>query len=163
RDEAGLGSEVEDGIFWRGTTGGVRKRMTWRQFILALGLHTKQEMAEAGFGAYWAGSDRLIPNKGDLRDYWMDISSNRDFLGPTPSYVFIRDPVKRLCHMMIVYSISEGRKSRAMLSGGHFIRRLAMHFGLETPHLHEVAEEVAWEIPTPSQAPPPPPQPRTMS
>ncbi|GJS67177.1 hypothetical protein Tco_0681741 [Tanacetum coccineum] len=49
--------------------GGARRRMTWRQFILALGLHTKQEMAEAGFGAYWAGSDRLIPDKGDLRDY----------------------------------------------------------------------------------------------
>ncbi|GJX67439.1 hypothetical protein Tco_0303166 [Tanacetum coccineum] len=49
--------------------GGVRRRMTWRQFILALGLHTEQEMAEAGFGAYWDGSDRFIPDKGDLRDY----------------------------------------------------------------------------------------------
>nr|GEV16344.1 reverse transcriptase domain-containing protein [Tanacetum cinerariifolium] len=33
--------------------GGARHRMTWRQFILALGLHTDEEMAEAGFGAYW--------------------------------------------------------------------------------------------------------------
>ncbi|GJY84386.1 hypothetical protein Tco_0497762 [Tanacetum coccineum] len=32
--------------------GGVRRRVTWRQFILALGLHTEQEMTEAGFGAY---------------------------------------------------------------------------------------------------------------
>ncbi|GJS57887.1 hypothetical protein Tco_0652671 [Tanacetum coccineum] len=32
--------------------GGVRRRMTWRQFILALGLLTEMEMAEAGFGAY---------------------------------------------------------------------------------------------------------------
>ncbi|GJZ58534.1 hypothetical protein Tco_0614028 [Tanacetum coccineum] len=32
--------------------GRVRKTMTWRHFILALGLHTEQEMAEAGFGAY---------------------------------------------------------------------------------------------------------------
>ncbi|GJW70594.1 hypothetical protein Tco_0127511, partial [Tanacetum coccineum] len=86
--------------------GGVRKRMTWSLFILALGLHTEQEMAEAGFGAYWAGSDRFIPDKGDLRDYWMKISSDRDFLGPSPSYVLIRDPVRRLCHMMIAYSIS---------------------------------------------------------
>ncbi|GKG32420.1 hypothetical protein Tco_0429930, partial [Tanacetum coccineum] len=74
RDEVGSGSEVEDGIFWRGAIGihemsytemgldvtntlcfqlgGIRRRMTWRQFILALGLHTEQEMAEAGFGAY---------------------------------------------------------------------------------------------------------------
>nr|GEX08176.1 hypothetical protein [Tanacetum cinerariifolium] len=50
----------------------------------------------------------------------------RDFLRPAPSYVFIRDPVRRLCHRMIVYNISgrgaipvrhaEGRKSGARLS-----------------------------------------------
>ncbi|GJW24442.1 hypothetical protein Tco_0038253 [Tanacetum coccineum] len=51
-------------------------------------------------------SDRLIPNKGDLRDYWIEISYDRDFLGPTPSYVLIRDPVRRLCHRMTTYSIS---------------------------------------------------------
>nr|GEV86996.1 hypothetical protein [Tanacetum cinerariifolium] len=73
--------------------GGVRRRMTWRKFILALGLHTEHEMAEAGFKAYWAGSERLILNKGDLRDYYVEISSERDLLGPTPSYVYIRDPV----------------------------------------------------------------------
>ncbi|GKG22704.1 hypothetical protein Tco_0388007, partial [Tanacetum coccineum] len=86
--------------------GGVRRRITWRQFILALGLHTELEMAEAGFGAYWAGSDRLIPDKGDLREYWLKISSGRDFLGLAPSYVLIRDPVKRIYHRMIAYSIS---------------------------------------------------------
>ncbi|GKC68206.1 hypothetical protein Tco_1100804, partial [Tanacetum coccineum] len=62
----------------------VRRRMTWRRFILALGLHTEQEMAEAG-----------------------------DFLGPAPSYVLIQDPVRRLCHKMIAYSISgRGRHLR---------------------------------------------------
>ncbi|GJV73412.1 retrovirus-related pol polyprotein from transposon TNT 1-94 [Tanacetum coccineum] len=69
--------------------GGARRNKIWRQFILALGLHNKQEMAEAGFGAYWDGSERLIPDKGDLRDYWIEISSDRDFLGPVPSYVLI--------------------------------------------------------------------------
>ncbi|GKD98257.1 hypothetical protein Tco_1382154 [Tanacetum coccineum] len=163
--------------------GGVRRRMTWRQFILALGLHTEQEMEEARFGAYWAGSDRLIPDKGDLRDYWMEISSDRDFLGSAPSYVLIRDPY--------LFRHAEGRKSEARLSGGHFIRRLAMHFGLvsdeglrglqglerqqatavgalEADKFGQAAEEVAPEIPAPTlaQAPPPPPpalQPRTMS
>ncbi|GJY85262.1 hypothetical protein Tco_0499288 [Tanacetum coccineum] len=124
--------------------GGVRRRMTWMQFILALGLHSKEEMAEPGFVAYWAGSERVIPDKGDLRDYWIEISSDRDFLGPAPSYIHIRDLVRRLCHRMIVCSISgrgqgaekylfhhaEGRKSRAWLFGGHFIGRLAAHFGL---------------------------------
>ncbi|GJR58787.1 hypothetical protein Tco_1500949 [Tanacetum coccineum] len=115
--------------------GGVRRRMTWRQFILALGLHSEEEMAEPGFGAYWAGSERVIPNKGDIRDYWIEISSDRDFLGPAPSYVHIRDPVRRLCHRMIACSISgrgqgRRRKSRARLFRGHFIGRLAAHFGL---------------------------------
>ncbi|GKA26544.1 hypothetical protein Tco_0712653 [Tanacetum coccineum] len=69
-----------------------------------------------GFGAYW------------------------DFLRGAPSYTYIRDPVRRLCHRLIFYSISgrgrhlkryaKGRKSDARLSGGHFIRRLAQYFGL---------------------------------
>ncbi|GKD92342.1 hypothetical protein Tco_1372179 [Tanacetum coccineum] len=49
--------------------GGARRRMSWREFILALGLHTDEEMQTAGFGAYWADSARQIPDKGDPRDY----------------------------------------------------------------------------------------------
>ncbi|GJU13356.1 hypothetical protein Tco_1135752 [Tanacetum coccineum] len=66
------------------TLGRARRRMTWRQFILALGLHTSDEMVKDGFEAYWLGSERVIPDKGDLRDYWIEISSDRDFLGPAP-------------------------------------------------------------------------------
>ncbi|GJZ77093.1 hypothetical protein Tco_0641765 [Tanacetum coccineum] len=62
-----MGLDVVDKLCFQ--LGGVRRRITWRQFILALGLHTEQEMVEVGFGAYWDGSDRLIPDKGDLRDY----------------------------------------------------------------------------------------------
>nr|GEU41168.1 reverse transcriptase domain-containing protein [Tanacetum cinerariifolium] len=69
-------------------------------------LFETSEMSEAGFGAYWSGSERVIPDTGDLMDYWMEISSNMDFLGPAPSYVFIQDPVRRLCHKMIGCSIS---------------------------------------------------------
>ncbi|GKC44249.1 hypothetical protein Tco_1061971 [Tanacetum coccineum] len=54
---------------------------------------------------YWEGSARQIPNKGDLRDYWMEISSAGDFLGTAPSYTLIRDPILRLCHRLIAYSI----------------------------------------------------------
>nr|GEU33643.1 hypothetical protein [Tanacetum cinerariifolium] len=85
--------------------GGARRRMTWRQFILALGLHSEEEMAEPGFGAYWSGNERVVPDKGDLRDYWIEISSDGDFLGSAPSYVHIGDPVRRLCHKMIACSI----------------------------------------------------------
>ncbi|GKE50388.1 hypothetical protein Tco_1481646 [Tanacetum coccineum] len=82
------------------------------------------EMEEAGFGAYWAGSDRVIPDKGDLRDYWIKISSDRDFLGPAPSYVLIRDPVRRLCHRMIAYIISgRGQACRGEEEQGQVVRR----------------------------------------
>ncbi|GKA70231.1 hypothetical protein Tco_0776295 [Tanacetum coccineum] len=99
--------------------GGARRRITWRQFIMALGLHTAEEMAEDGFQKYW------------------------DFLGSVPSYVYIRDPVRRICHRMIFCNISgkgqapekvtgmlrEGRVELG-LSGGYFIGRLAAYFGL---------------------------------
>ncbi|GJU50370.1 hypothetical protein Tco_1219925 [Tanacetum coccineum] len=115
---------------------GVRRRMTLRQFILALGLHTELEMVEAGFGAYWAGSDRLIPDKGDLRDYWMEISSDRDFLGPAPSYVLIRDPVRRLCHRMIAYSISGRGHAPEKVTGIDLIYLCSMDRGtINVPHL----------------------------
>ncbi|GJY68451.1 hypothetical protein Tco_0471433, partial [Tanacetum coccineum] len=91
-DEMGL--DVAHTLFFQ--LGGVRCSMTWRQFILALGLHTAEEMAEDGFGAYWLGSERLIPDKGDLSDYSVEISSGRDFLRGAPSYTYIRDPVRRL-------------------------------------------------------------------
>nr|GEY03126.1 hypothetical protein [Tanacetum cinerariifolium] len=139
-------------------------------------------MAEAGFRAYWVGSDRFIPDKG----YWIEISSGRDFLGPAPSYVLIQDPVRRLCHRMIAYSISSigqapgkvtgidlfylhsmdhgtinvshllaqylfrhanGRKSGARLSGGHFIGRLAMHFGLVSDEGLRGLQVVTTELP----------------
>ncbi|GJW16705.1 hypothetical protein Tco_0024141 [Tanacetum coccineum] len=114
-------------------------------------------------------SERAIPDKGDLSDYWVKISSDRGFLRGAPSYTYMRDPIWRLCHRLISYSISRrgrapkkvtatnlfylwstdrgaanvlyllawylfrhagGRKSSSRLSGGHFIGRLAHHFGL---------------------------------
>ncbi|GJY81981.1 ribonuclease H-like domain-containing protein [Tanacetum coccineum] len=141
--DAEMGLDVVDTLCFQ--LRGSRRRMMWRQFILALGLHTKQEMAEAGFGAYWAGSDRLIPDKGDLRDYWMKISSDKDFLGLAPSYApenvsgvdlfYLRSMDRgttNVPHLLAQYLFrnAEGRKTGARLSGGHFIRGLAMHFRL---------------------------------
>ncbi|GKF41269.1 hypothetical protein Tco_0124611, partial [Tanacetum coccineum] len=54
---------------------------------------------------YWSESERINPVKGGLRDYWRDISTDGDFLGPPPSYTLIRDPVLRLCHRMMAHSI----------------------------------------------------------
>ncbi|GJV02648.1 hypothetical protein Tco_1336217 [Tanacetum coccineum] len=103
------GSKVEDGIFWRGAIG------VHEMSDIEMGLDVAdtlcfqlggQEMEKARFGAYWDGSDILIPDKGDLRDYWIEISSDRNFMGPAPFYVLIQGPVRRLCHKMIAYSVS---------------------------------------------------------
>ncbi|GKB25457.1 hypothetical protein Tco_0864858 [Tanacetum coccineum] len=97
-------------------------------------------MSDTEMGLDVDGSDRLIPDKGDLRDYWIEISSDRDLFGLAPSYVLIRDPVRRLMdrgttnvpHLLAQYLFrhDEGRKSYARLSEGYFIRCLAMLFGL---------------------------------
>ncbi|GKC83791.1 hypothetical protein Tco_1139508 [Tanacetum coccineum] len=61
--------------------------------------------------AQGANSAKQIPNKGDLRDYWIRISFAGDFLGIAPSYTAIRDPILRLCHRLIACSIA--RRSHA--------------------------------------------------
>ncbi|GJX96981.1 hypothetical protein Tco_0352779 [Tanacetum coccineum] len=77
-----------------------------RQFILALGLYVGEEMESLGFAWYWSECGRMIPGKGDLHDYWRDISTDGDFLGPPPFYTLNKDPVLRLCHRMIAHSIA---------------------------------------------------------
>ncbi|GJR06722.1 hypothetical protein Tco_0529706 [Tanacetum coccineum] len=165
-------SDIEMGLYVANTLcfqlARARHRMTWRQFILALGLHTKEEMVEAGFGAYWSGSERVIPDKGDLRDYWMEISSDRDFLGLAPSYVFIRDPMRRLCHRIIaciIYGRGQAPEKAWVAPGPE--RQQAATVGV--PRATEdalVADQGTQAIPAPVQAHQPPlpaPQHRTMS
>ncbi|GKB84893.1 hypothetical protein Tco_0957165 [Tanacetum coccineum] len=48
----------------------------------------------------------MILGKGDLHDYWRDISTDGDFLGLPPSYTLIKDLVLRLCHRMMAHSIA---------------------------------------------------------
>ncbi|GKC54340.1 hypothetical protein Tco_1077085, partial [Tanacetum coccineum] len=76
------------------------------EFILALGLHTGEEKESLGFARYWSESERMNPEKGGLHDYWRDISTDGDFLGPPPSYTLIRDPFLRLCHRMMAHGIA---------------------------------------------------------
>ncbi|GKC71055.1 hypothetical protein Tco_1116938 [Tanacetum coccineum] len=63
-------------------------------------------MQTVRFGEYWAESTRQIPDKGELRDYWIGISSARDFLGTTLSCITIRDLILRLYHRLIACSIA---------------------------------------------------------
>ncbi|GKD12837.1 hypothetical protein Tco_1197244, partial [Tanacetum coccineum] len=85
--------------------GGDRRRISWRQFILALGLHIAEEIQIDGFGLYWAENVRQIPDKGNLSAYWIGISSVGYFLGTPPSYTLIKDLMLRLCHRLTACSI----------------------------------------------------------
>ncbi|GJW81400.1 hypothetical protein Tco_0145375 [Tanacetum coccineum] len=133
-------------------------------------LHTDDEMQTLRFCAYWAKSARQIPDKGDMRDYWISISSAGVFLGTTPSYTAIRDPILRLYHRLIACSIA-GRsqaleKSGALISGGQFVARLAKHFRLLTKERLRGLTVIAPELPIIDMAklapPPPPAVARTM-
>ncbi|GKE52031.1 hypothetical protein Tco_1487187, partial [Tanacetum coccineum] len=62
--------------------GGARRHLSWRQFIVALGLHTGEEMESLG------------------------ISPAGNFLSTTSSYTMIQDPILRLCHRLIACSIA---------------------------------------------------------
>ncbi|GJY11302.1 hypothetical protein Tco_0379487 [Tanacetum coccineum] len=105
-------------------------------------------------------SERVIPDKGDLSDYLVKISSGRDFLRCAPSYTYIRDSVRRLRHNMdrgtanvpyllaqYMFKHAEGRKSGARLSRGHFIGHLAHHFGLLSDDVLSGLSVVTREIP----------------
>ncbi|GKE11713.1 hypothetical protein Tco_1415264 [Tanacetum coccineum] len=139
--------------------GGARRRISWRQFILSLGLHTNEEIQTAGFSTYWAD---------------------------TLSYTAIWDPILRLCHRLIACSIAErsqtpekvtvidlfylrgmdvdsinvpyllarylrlfaaGRKSGAYIFRGQFVARLAEHFGLLTVEILGELMVISPELP----------------
>ncbi|GKC43744.1 hypothetical protein Tco_1061466 [Tanacetum coccineum] len=79
-------------------------------------------------------SERMINGKGDLHDYWRDISIDGDFLGPPPSYTLIRDSVLRLCHRMMAHNIA-GRSQAP-----------EKHFGLLTTEILGGLTVIALEL-----------------
>nr|GEZ98820.1 hypothetical protein [Tanacetum cinerariifolium] len=100
-------------------------------------LRFREEMESLGFARYLSKSEKMIPGKGDLHDYWRSISTDGDFLGPPLSYTWIRDPVLRFCHRMMAHTIAgrsqePEKKSEAYIFGGQFVARLAEHFGFLT-------------------------------
>ncbi|GJY88182.1 hypothetical protein Tco_0502810 [Tanacetum coccineum] len=97
---------------------------------------TVMDLDTADTLCFQLGGDRLIPNKGDLRDCWMEISSDRDLLGPAPSYVLIRDLVRRLYHKMIAYNISgRGQAPEKVTGVDLFYVRSMDHRTINIPHL----------------------------
>ncbi|GKA24047.1 hypothetical protein Tco_0710080, partial [Tanacetum coccineum] len=127
--------------------GGTRRRLSWRQFILALGLHIREEMESLSFA--------------------------RDFLGPPPSYTLIRDPILRLCHRMMAHSIAGRSQAPEKIYKKLDDTWVWVAIGLKRqPDAATGAPRVAQDAPivdmggqadsTPVQAQPPPAAARTM-
>ncbi|GJS28372.1 putative reverse transcriptase domain-containing protein [Tanacetum coccineum] len=118
-----------------------------------------QEMAEGGFRAYWAGSDRLILDKGDL-------SLRKG--GRAERVVTRKLPLIDLHELGRLHICSRYDDTWAWVAPGPERQRAAAAGAPEANEGDEAAAEDAQEIPAPApapvQAPPPPaPQPRTMA
>ncbi|GKB31190.1 hypothetical protein Tco_0870591 [Tanacetum coccineum] len=170
--------------------GGVRRRMSWREFILGMGLHAVEEIESFRFGAYWAESARQGGSECLLeRDF---ICWRFPWHNPGVDVGSVNIPYLLARYLRLFAS---GRKQGAMISGGQFVARLAKHFGLLTKERLEgltvivrdlleidmdelpVATAGAFEIAegasdvvegdqaisTPVQVPQPPPAARTIS
>ncbi|GKF32277.1 hypothetical protein Tco_0102075, partial [Tanacetum coccineum] len=123
-----MGLDVADTLCFQ--LGGIRRRMKWRQFILALGyIHSRR---------------------------WKRLGSEPTRMGQAPEkvtgvdlfYLRSMDPgTTNIPHLLAQYLFrhAEGRKSRARLSRGHFIGGLAMHFGLVSDNgLRRFGDTWAW-------------------
>nr|GEU98030.1 hypothetical protein [Tanacetum cinerariifolium] len=154
-------------------TGGVRRSMTWRQFILALGLHTEQEMAHVGFRAYWTQDP--VRRLCHMMIACTTSSHGQGLEKVTGVDLFYLRTMDRgtanVPYLLAQYLFrhAKGKKSGARLSEGHFIGCLTEHFGLawvaSGPERQQAAaagtyegdkggpavEEAAQDIPAPIQ------------
>ncbi|GKF41958.1 hypothetical protein Tco_0125300, partial [Tanacetum coccineum] len=108
-------------------------------------------METVGFGAYWTESARQILDKGNLRDYWIAISSAREFLGTAPSYTSIRDLILRPCHRLIACNIAGRRRKLTVI-----VRDLPIIDMAELVRLQiyeEIDDTWAWVAPGPERQP----------
>ncbi|GJY92326.1 hypothetical protein Tco_0508108 [Tanacetum coccineum] len=121
--------------------GGAKRHMSWREFILGIGLHTAEEMEFVGFRTYWAESARQNPDKGDLSAYWR--GSRLRGISLSPKKVTMTDlfylrgmdvDSVNIPYLLARYlrRFASRRKREAIISRGQFIARLAEHFGLLT-------------------------------
>ncbi|GKE58624.1 hypothetical protein Tco_1497809 [Tanacetum coccineum] len=76
-----------------------------------MGMHIAEELDSDGFVVYWAEIPKEVVDKSNLSTYLTGISFDGDCLGIVPSYTSIKDPLIRLCHRLIAFSID--RRSQA--------------------------------------------------
>ncbi|GKA81218.1 hypothetical protein Tco_0787910 [Tanacetum coccineum] len=82
-----------------------------REFSLALGLYSTEDMNNNLFAFYYASCVRNRPNNYNPSQYFWDISTNNHYDSINPfSYTTIKSPVRRLVHRLITLSVT-GRYS----------------------------------------------------
>ncbi|GKE70819.1 hypothetical protein Tco_1528891, partial [Tanacetum coccineum] len=147
RDEAGV--VVFTSQAWGGCLfqlGGARRRLSWRQFILSLGLHTEEEMESPSFArdpilrlchrmmAHSIAGRSQAPKKVTVTDLFylrgLDVGS------VNIPYLLAR----------YLRRFAAGKKSGAHISGGQFVARLAEHFELLTAKILRGLTVIAPEL-----------------
>ncbi|GKF40387.1 hypothetical protein Tco_0120448, partial [Tanacetum coccineum] len=156
---------------------GAKRRLSWRQLILALGLHTGEEVESLSFAR-----DAV------LRLCHRMMARSITGRSQAPKKVTVTDLFYlrglgvgsvNIPYLLARYlrRFAAGRKSGAHISGGQFVARLAKHFGLLTAKILEgltvitpelliidmaeldalIVDEGGQVDPVPAQAPPSPP------
>ncbi|GJT81035.1 hypothetical protein Tco_1055377 [Tanacetum coccineum] len=126
--QEGMPQLLRDGLFarmameHRDEAGGSRRRLSWRQFILALGLHTREEMESHGFAR--------PPKKVTMTDLFY--LRGLDVRSVNIHYLLARYLRKSRAHISggqfvarYLRRFADGRKSKAHISGGQFIIDMA--------------------------------------
>nr|GFB51704.1 hypothetical protein [Tanacetum cinerariifolium] len=86
--------------------GGVKRSMTMRQFILALGLYTNVEIDNILFGFFCDACVQNMPNNYNPTAYFIDISTRNNYdTRLPPSYTTIKNPLYRLVHSLLTFSV----------------------------------------------------------
>ncbi|GKD78852.1 hypothetical protein Tco_1341473, partial [Tanacetum coccineum] len=103
----------------------VRRHLSWREFILALKLHTAEEMQTDGFGLYWAESARQIPDNELIACSIAGRSQSPEKVTVTDLFYLREMDVGsvNVPYLLARYLrlFASGRKQGAMIFGGQFL------------------------------------------
>ncbi|GKB52554.1 hypothetical protein Tco_0903307 [Tanacetum coccineum] len=101
-------------------------------------------------------SSRRIATKSDLVNYWTRIASDGDFLGPHVSHTLIEEPLRRLCHRLIGFTIfGRGQSHEKVTTTNLFFLQsmdegtmLGIHFGVITKQSLQTLTVEVQDLPT---------------
>ncbi|GJU83325.1 hypothetical protein Tco_1285690 [Tanacetum coccineum] len=103
--------DIDDTIVFQ--LGGTRRSMSMRQFILALGLYTEEEINNNLFGLFCDACFRNRPNNYNLTDYCIGITTRNHYDSRhPPSYTTIKSLIRRLVHRLLTLSVAGRHNAR---------------------------------------------------